>query len=201
MKKVLIGGVAALVVTLVAGGLFVSSRPDTLSAEATVVVDATVADLEPLARDLRGTYLWSPWKDLDPELVQEWSTPTTGVGAWYTWDGNDEVGRGKQSTVEDGPNHVMHELQFFEPMEGVAHSTLRWVSEGDGLKITWTFEQPADFPTKLANLALDIEGMLTGDFTKGMRQLKPLVEARAQERLAAAAVEAAAVEVVPPPAE
>lgn len=190
MKRIIGGGVA--VVALLAAGLgaAVLMQTDLLQAERSVRVTAGMEDVEPLLVDMKGVTSWSPWVELDPDLTQSYSSETTGVGAWYAWEGDENVGKGKQTIQAVEPGKVVHDIGFVEPFAGHATSTLTWKADGDEVVVTWGFQQPTDLPTKMALLFMDIEGMVGADYERGLGYLKPLAEKAAHARKAEAELEA-----------
>lgn len=185
-----LGGIVAVAAAGFLG--YVAMQPGELAVSKTITVKATPDDVAPYARDLRKWNEWSPWADIDPEVQAAYSDPSDGKGAWYSWEGNDDVGKGKMTVTTDAEGQVVHEVAFERPMEDVAESTIRWkATDPEHTEITWSFRQEAGFGTKLANVLMDIETMLQGDYDKGMVRMQPLVEKAAAERIAAAQQEAA----------
>ncbi len=177
MKKIAVGLVALFVVVVLGFIGVVSLQPAEIAIERQVDVAVPPAVVAPYMHDLRKINEWSPWRDIDPDLVGTYSDTTSGVGAWYHWTGNDEVGEGKQTVKVAEKQRVVHELAFVRPFEDVAESELEWKPNGKGgTTVVWRFRQAAGFGTKAANLFMDIEGMLEGDYEKGLADLKPLVE-------------------------
>ncbi|MFZ5479987.1 MAG: SRPBCC family protein [Myxococcota bacterium] len=196
MKKVLmaVGGVVALAVVGVVAGA--SMQPDVMKVERSVTVAAAPADVFPYANNFEKWATWNPWKDIDPNQKTANSSPPEGKGAWTTWEGNDDVGKGKMTITESvPPSKVVEDLQFIEPFESRAVVTLTFTPEGEGTKVTWGFESPNNFMAKVMYLFMDMDAMLGKDFEKGLNTLKPLAEADAKARVEAekkAAEEAAA---------
>lgn len=198
MKKILLGIVAVLAIAV--GGVFVAAlgQPDVLKLSRSTVVAATPADIYPLANDLKEWIRWNPWQDLDPNQKTAFSETTAGVGAWYTWEGNDQVGKGRMSvTVAEVDRKVGHRIEFIEPVPGTAETVFLLTPEGDGTTVTWSFESPNPFMSKVFGLFYDMEAMIGAYFEKGLARLKPLAEERAKareeaERAKAAAEQAAA---------
>lgn len=175
------------VVILGAAGFlgYVATQSGELKVSRSAVVEATPADVRPFANDLVKWKEWSPWDDLDPNQKEEHSEPSSGKGAWYSWDGNDDVGAGKMTVLEDEPGRVVHEIAFKRPMEDTAQAQMVWTAkDATHTEVTWSFHQELGFGGKLANVFMDIEGMLGKDYEKGMNQLKPVVEKAAKDRIA-----------------
>ncbi len=195
MNQILLGvaGVVGLAVVGVLG--LAASKPASLSFERTIHIDAAPADVTPYMEDLRLVNAWSPWNERDPNLTQTWSESTVGVGAWYAWDGNGDVGAGKQSTTASEPGRVTHHLEFLRPFADEADATLRWEADGEGTEVGWTFQKDTSaFSAKLLMVFMDLEAMIGPDYDKGLAKLKPMVEEAAAARIAAEAEAAAAAE-------
>ncbi len=193
MRKLLlgIGAVALLAIGGFAG--VVAVRPSTLATERSVTVAAKPSDVYPYANDFDGWMKWNPWKDLDPDQKVTFSEPRSGVGAWYEWQGNDTVGRGKMTIRETTPDsRVVWDLAFIEPFASNATVTMLITAEGDGSRVTWAFTSEQDFAGRAFGLLFDMESMLGKDFEKGLARLAPMVEADAEVRRR---VEAEAAEV------
>jgi hypothetical protein len=160
MNKVMAGvGVVVGVVVVGVGGLFAvaAGQPDVTHVERSLVMAATPADVMPALTDLKVfEEQWSPWADLDPNQTVTYSPSTVGAGAWYTWSGDENVGAGKMS-----------------------------ITEGQGARVTWSFDSENDLMAKAFGLFMDMDQMLGADFDKGLNKLKPIVEAAAVARVEA----------------
>jgi hypothetical protein len=108
------------------------------------------------------------------------SDPASGVGAWYTWKGNDDVGQGRMELISVEPEKVVTKLEFIEPFASVAQSTITMkpVDEGQ-VQVTWAYDGDADFGTKIMCVFMDFDAMMGPDFEKGLANLKRAVEAGA----------------------
>src|SRR5688572_3176152 len=115
MKKVLmvVGGVIALAVVGVVGAA--SMQPDTTHIERTITVAATPADVFPYMNSLEKWQTWNPWAAMEAGQTITFSESREGVGAWYTWTG-EETGHGKMTVRESTPtSRVAYDLEFIEP--------------------------------------------------------------------------------------
>jgi hypothetical protein len=187
MKKLVLGvaGVGGLgILAVLAMAL---SKPDTIHLERSITVSASTADVASFAQDLKRLNEWSPWMDKDPDMQMTYGDSTIGIGAWYSWEGNDDVGKGKMTVTADERGKVMHKLEFFAPWETVAQVTVAWAEKGAQTEVTWSYDADADFNTKLMTVFMDFDAMLGPDYEKGLQNLKPLVEAAAKDRVVAEA--------------
>lgn len=197
MKKIALGLLGVLVLAVLGVVVAAMGQPDVLTLSRSTVIAATPADVYPLVNDLQEWTRWSPWQDLDPNQKTAYSETTAGVGAWYTWEGNSQVGRGRMTvTASEADRKVGHRVEFIEPFPSTADTVLLLTPEGEGTKVTWSFESPNSFMGKVFGLFNDMDAMLGADFEKGLARLKPLAEERAKARVEAerAAAEAAAAQ-------
>lgn len=202
MKNVLLG-LGGVVGVLVLGFVVtVAMQPETTHVERSIAVAATPADVFPFANNFDNWLKWSPWQDIDPAQKVTFSESHEGQGAWYEWQGNDDVGHGRMTIRESvAPTKIVEDLHFIAPFEATAVVTLSFAAEGDGTKVTWAYDGQNDFMGKAAGLFMDMDAMLGADFEKGLGKLKPLAESAATTRVAAEqAAAAAAIAVVDPAA-
>lgn len=57
-----------------------------------------------MINDLKKWEKWNPWDEYDPNMKKVFGDVTTGKGAWYSWEGNSKVGKGKlsiENTIEN----------------------------------------------------------------------------------------------------
>ena len=198
MKKILLGIGAVLGVAVLGVVGMASMQPDTITVSRSITAQATPADVMPHLTDFTKFVEWSPWSERDPDAKNAFSDPPTGLNAWYSWEGNDDVGSGKMTLTALSDDKVVHHLEFFTPWTGEADAPFAVAAAGDGaVKITWSYVQEADFNGKMASLFMDMDAMLGPDYEAGLATLKGKAEADAKVRVAAAekaAEEAAAAE-------
>lgn len=196
------GVLGAFVVIAVA---VVAMRPDHQHVERTKLVAAAPGDVFPIVNDFTRWGAWSPWADIDPNQKVAISDPSSGKGAWYTWEGNDDIGKGRMEiTTSTTDQKMVEKLTFIEPFATEATITFTFEPEGDKTKVVWAYDEDCGFMSKAAGLVMDMDQMLGADFEKGLGRLAPLAETAAQTRLAAEAKareEAALAAAAAPPAD
>ena len=64
---------------------------------------ASAARIFPCIEDFRAWRAWSPWRQLDPGVQEEYSALSFGVGAHYRWSGNREAGAGSMALTHSDP--------------------------------------------------------------------------------------------------
>jgi len=192
VKKMLLGLLAAVAAAVVVILGLASTAPDVIHVQRSTVTTATAADVLPLVSDLHHFTEWSPWEAKDPTKVSTFSDPAAGVGAWYAWKGNKQVGEGRMTVLTVTPTEVTEDLSFTAPWQSQAKVTVRTEPQGEGLKLSWAYDQPADFSAKVMSVFMNMDTMMGPDFEQGLARLKILAEAAATARveaeLAAAAV-------------
>ncbi len=173
LKKLLLG-VVALVVLCVVIGFFL---PRIAHVERSVVIDAPAATVFTVLNGFRQFNNWSPWAEYDPDMKVTFEGPATGVGAKYSWSGNDQVGTGSQEILESTPySAIKLRLVFGEfPGDFIASYTLE--PEGAMVKVTWGFD--ADYGSSVMGryFGLLSDSMLGPDYEKGLAKLKDFAEA------------------------
>jgi len=206
MKKVLLGVGGAQAVGVAGLCAAAAVQPDTVHVERQARVQASAADVFPHLSDLRRFAAWSPWSGMDPAQQVTFSEPSGGVGARYAWAGNDQVGVGSLViTAVDEGRSVTQQLAFTAPWATQAVVTFQVAPAAQGVTVTWTYDSPADFGTRLMGLFLPMDDLLGPDYEKGLAQLTAIVEAEVAARhaeearaAAAAAAEGAAAAPAPP---
>jgi hypothetical protein len=195
MRRLLIGfsGLVALVAAGAAGFAgYVVMQPDHLHVERSARIAASPADLGPFVSDMNVFLTWNPWNEYDPAAQRTVSDPSAGVGAWYEWRGNDHVGHGRMEVSSVAPTRVVHDLEFFSPWQSKATITFTFTPDGDATRVVWAMDEDQAFGGKMAGVFMDMDAMLGGDFEKGLRNLAPLAQAAAADRLRAEAALGAA---------
>ena len=209
MRNALLGLLAIVAIMVVVLLVYVSGQPGHVHVERSKVVNATPQDIWPYLSDLKKFTAWSPWEGMDPNQKVAFSESSTGVGAWYTWAGNKEVGKGKMQIVEvEEPKKVVESLEFIEPVELTANVVLTTEAVAAGSKVTWAYDADQTFMGKAAGVFMNMDSMLGADFMRGLDKLAGLAEADAKARIekekqaeaeaaAAQAAEAQASEAMP----
>lgn len=176
VKKVLLGVVAVFV--LVVGGVLVAAmfQPDDLHVERSKVMRASPDAVLPELTDMKLWVTWSPWADRDPNVKWTFSEPTSGVGAWYEWKGNDDVGQGKMEVTAVEPGEVRYALTFIEPFASEAVVTFKVEPEGENTKVSWIMDSKNAFASKMFMVFADFDALLGADFELGLERLATKVE-------------------------
>jgi hypothetical protein len=149
------------------------SRSGTISAPAAVVFDQV--------NDLHKWEAWSPWAKLDPKAKSTYEGPANGVGAAFTWSGNNQVGEGKMTIIESRPSELVRfNLQFFRPMKATNIAEFTFKPESGRTSVTWTMTGKNNFAGKAFSLFVNCDKMVGGQFEKGLADMKLAAEAAAR---------------------
>jgi len=85
--------IGSIIVLLVVVSLFLPSKA---TIERSVVIKAPVGTIFNQVNSLKTWEKWSPWYKMDTTMKLEYSTPDTGVNAYYSWDSKEKhLGTGK----------------------------------------------------------------------------------------------------------
>jgi hypothetical protein len=110
-------------------------------------------------------------------MTRTFGTATSGKGAAYAWDGNNDVGQGRMEITESAPSSkVAIRLDFVRPFE--AHNAVEFMLEprGDATAVTWRMEGRMPYLAKVFGLFCDMDGMVGKDFEAGLAGLKAVAE-------------------------
>jgi hypothetical protein len=179
LKKILLG----LVAVIVALAGFIATRPDTYSVQRTATMKASPDIAFAMVNDFHQWAAWSPWEKLDPAMKRSLEGPASGVGAKYSWSGNDDVGEGRMTIEESKPSELVRiRLEFIKPFESSSNTTFTFKPEGESVSVTWKMEGTNNFVGKAFSAFMDMDAMIGKDFDKGLASIKTLAEAEATKR-------------------
>ena len=134
-----------------------------------------------LVDDFREWRSWSPWEDVDPDLVREYSGPERGVGSTYRWSGNRKAGEGTMTVSSSTPGSVVIDLVFLKPFKAANVCTFTLVAAGAATRatevteVTWTMTGTRNPVMGLAG-RLFVDKAIGKDFDKGLAALKQEAE-------------------------
>jgi hypothetical protein len=176
IKKVLI----TLAVLVAAFAVVVATRPDKYHVERSTKIAAPADLIFAEVNDFQTFSAWSPWAKRDPAMTTTISTPSSGVGASYAWQGNKQVGKGKMTFTEStAPTHTRERLEFLEPFASVADVAFDIKPEGGSASsVTWSMDGKANFIGKAFGLFMSMDKAVGKDFEEGLGNLKRIVEAK-----------------------
>jgi hypothetical protein len=169
-----------LAVGAIAGGLavLVARQPGEFLVRRTATMAAAPPAVFAQVNDFRRWDAWNPWARIDPAMTQTYEGAPAGVGAIYTWAGNNEVGQGRMTIVESRPSDVIRiAMDFVKPLAGTSVAEFTFTPEGDRTIVTWSMRGEKSFVAKAIHLVMNMDRMIGGQFDKGLAALKSVVEA------------------------
>ena len=166
-------GLAGLIVLAALGSFLL---PRVVTVERTVTIDAPATDIFPLVNSMQRTVEWSPWLEKDPNVVNTFTGPESGVGNKMAWASDSpDVGTGTQEIVESVENQkVTTALDF--GAQGLATAEFLLTDSGGGTDVTWTLITDTGFNPMARIFGMMLDGFVGPDYEKGLANLKAVAE-------------------------
>ncbi len=171
--------IALVIIALIIAGLaaYASTKPDTFRMERKTVVNAQPEKIFAVFSDFHEAKNWSPWEPLDPNIKTTFSGAASGVGAIYNWEGNRDVGSGRQEILSVEPaRRVTIKINFYKPFKAENTVEYTMVPVAGGTEVGWAMFGAQPFMAKIVALFMNCEKMMNDQFDKGLASLKAYVE-------------------------
>jgi ribosome-associated toxin RatA of RatAB toxin-antitoxin module len=150
--------------------------PSTGIIRRSIVIQKPTEEVFAFVADYQNYLRWNPWTLSDPEAQNTISTPSSGVGASWEWNGK-KVGHGKLTTQQLVPGKsITSKLEFFKPFKGLAEDGWLFETSGSGTKVTWSYVGKLDYPMGKLFWVLFVKNMLTKQFDQGLAAIKTQVK-------------------------
>jgi len=163
----------AIVVLLI----YASTRPSIFQVQRSVSIKAAADKIFAIINDHQNWRSWSPWDKLDPNMKSTISTPSSGVGASYAWEGNNKAGSGRATIVETiPPTKLVSRLEMLKPMKAENRVEFTLEPHGDSTVVTWTMTGTQNLMMKVIGIFINCNNMVGKDFEKGLANLKAIAE-------------------------
>ncbi len=171
----------ASIILAAAAALFVlaaMTQPADYRVERSILINTPPSVIFPLINDFHQSFRWSPWADRDPAMQTTFSGPSAGVGAVYSWDGNDEVGSGTMTMIESRPDQLVRmSLHNTRPFESTSTTAIELIPEGAATEVEWSLSGEFNFIERAMSLFFSMDDIIGPDFEEGLARLKALAEA------------------------
>lgn len=167
---------AILAVVLV---LVVSLQPAEFRITRLITIAAPPEAVFPHVNDFHQWQAWSPWAKMDPTMKQSFEGPQAGVGSSYSWAGNNQVGEGRMTIIDSRPGQLVRtKLEFFKPFAATNEADFTFQEQGGKTLVTWSMTGRNNFLAKAANLVMNMDKMVGGQFDQGLAGIKTIVETK-----------------------
>ena len=173
LLKFLLYTALAIVALVVILGLF--AKKD-YHIERSLEMDASPAVVYDYVRHFKNFDQWSPWAALDPKMKTTLSGTDGEVGASYAWEGNKNVGKGRQTITAMTPELISIKTEFDEPFESTSPTTIKVEPAGNKTKVTWGFDMHAAFPINGLMMFTDVDVAIGKDYEMGLENLKRVTD-------------------------
>lgn len=180
MRRLLVwlASLILLAVVLVSGLALL--QPDRFRVERSIEISTPAERVFPLVEDFTQWVKWSPWEHLDPNMKRLFGNPFRGMGATYSWSGNDQVGEGRMKMrTARLPNGIFIDLSFVRPWQAENQVEFQFAPAPAGTRVTWSMQGPQPFLAQVMSLFFSPEKLVGPDFEKGLLNLKRAAEAEA----------------------
>ena len=132
--------------------------------------------------DFRKWQAWNPWGKIDPAMKVSYAGAPAGVGAAYSWSGNNEVGEGRMTIIESRPHELIRvKLEFLKPFAATNTAEFTFKPEANETMTTWSMFGEKNFMAKAIHLFISMEKMIGGQFEKGLADMKVAAETAAKQ--------------------
>lgn len=171
-------GIGAVMITAVIVVLLLAAtKPNRFRVERSIGIAAPAGKIFPLLEDLRQQRFWSPWEQKDPDMKRTYSGAERGVGAIYEWDGDRNIGAGRQEIIAVTPSEKIEaRIEFFRPMQASNRFEFLLEPAGNGTRVTWAIFGPMPFMSRVMSIFMSFDKMIGSEFEKGLSELKQLSE-------------------------
>ncbi len=179
MRKKILIALAVIVLILAGFAGFVAMQPAEFRVSRSATISAPTSVVFAQVNDFHNWEAWSPWAKLDPAAKNSFAGPPAGVGANFTWSGNDKVGEGSMTLTESHPHDLIRiRLDFVKPFAGTNIVEFTFKALGDQTVVAWSMSGRKNFISEAVCLFMDMDKTVGGDFEKGLANLNLVVVAR-----------------------
>lgn len=172
LRWLLLGFFLLLVLFLVGGFLL----PDAVAVERSTVINAPAPVILEALADLELWQEWEPWGDADESMEVTFGDVRKGVGASYTWKG-DQTGTGEVEIIGIDAHAVHYRYVFNGNEDRPALAVVRVEPiEGESSAVTWIFDGALGANPIDRYLGMLVRPMVETSFEQGLASLKALLE-------------------------
>ena len=164
--------IAVVFLLLIVAGLFLSHE---FEVEESILLNAAPADIHPYVNDLKQWPKWTPWKELEPDVIVRYGNVTHGVGASQSWRGSGGNGH-LHITASSPDNGIAYDI-FFDEDTTPSISAIEYKPLGNGVtRVSWRIHGEIEVPVVGGYVALFVRYFTGSIYQKGLLKLKAVVE-------------------------
>jgi uncharacterized protein YndB with AHSA1/START domain len=176
MLKIILVALAVIIVAFV---IVVAVQPKEFHVARSATMSAPPSTVFAQVNDFHKWAAWNPWGKIDPTMKQAYEGAPSGVGAVYTWVGNNEVGEGRMTITESRPNDLIRiKMEFFKPFAAISTAEFTFKPAGNQTAVTWSMTGENNFMAKAIHLFMNMDRMIGGQFEKGLADMNAVAEAK-----------------------
>ncbi len=169
-------GIGLVLIVAVFLGI-VATRDGKFHYERSGIIAAEPEVIFPYISDFKKGDQWSPYVQMDPNMKTTFSGPDAQIGSVMEFEGNSQAGSGRLEIINLIPNELVEiKLTMLKPMKAENLVQYRLTKEEAGTRFSWSMTGDGGFLGKLMNVFIDCEKMVADQFTKGINNLKALIE-------------------------
>jgi len=175
MLKIILIAIAVIVVVFL---VVVALQPSEFRVARSTTISGPAPAVFAQVNDFHKWEAWNPWGKIDPAMKQTYEGAPAGIGAIYTWVGNNEVGEGRMTLTESRPSDLIRiKLEFMKPFAATNTAEFTFKPEGNQTAVTWSMSGKNNFMAKAIHLFMNMDKMIGGQFEQGLAEMKSVVEA------------------------
>ena len=164
-----------LLLTLTIGGsIYIATLKSDFNVKQTKIIKAPAEVIFNTINEYKTWEKWGPWNELDSTIVASYPKTTSGVGASYTWTGNE--GPGTIKTISLIPNkEIIQQIDFGSGSTPDVYWELNPTEYGT--EVTWGMKGKSSFSEKIYWLYKGgIEKNMTPMYTRGLELLDMYIQ-------------------------
>lgn len=115
-----------ILIVLIAGALYFATQDGSYQIESTRKINAPKEVIYDIANEYKTWEEWGPWKKEDPTMVFNYADNTSGEGASYTWQGEDD---GSMTTTKAVPYTIIEQDATRDTPVGERTANVYWSFE------------------------------------------------------------------------
>lgn len=159
-------------IAIIGFSVYVTTQPDEYRVERSRLINAPLSMVYDHINDYRKWPHWSPWMEKEKDAVLNFSDPSYGEEATYSWKG-DELGEGSMTTMYSAKDSILQKINFIKPYESEADVFWNLEKTKTGIQVSWGMEGKLGFMEKayLVFQGNSMEAIIAPDYERGLLNL------------------------------